>query len=75
MNRITTAGAACAIIALFAGPALADCAEEIVMAKQMADQASDPAKREMAMQHLAMAQEKITGGHGAMQGEPMMSED
>jgi hypothetical protein len=75
MRRIVTTGAACALAGLLAGPALADCVQQIVHVKQMADQASDPAKREMAVQHLGMAQGKVVHVMGSpMQGE-MMSED
>jgi hypothetical protein len=75
MRRIVTTGAACALAGQLAGPALADSVQQIVHVKQMADQASDPAKREMAVQHLGMAQGKVVHVMGSpMQGE-MMSED
>jgi hypothetical protein len=75
MQRITTIGAACALVGLLAGPALADCVQEIVLVKQMADKSSDPAKREMAIEHLGMAQAKIVHVIGSpMQDEAMKDE-
>jgi monoamine oxidase len=75
MTRLLTSLAAFALLGLVAGPAAADCAMEIVKTKTMSDQASDPSKREMALQHLMMAQGKITEvQHSAMQGEEMMPE-
>ncbi len=80
MRRITIIGAACALVGLLAGPAFADCVQQIVQVKQMADKSSDPAKREMAIQHLGMAQAKVVHVTGSpMQDEAMkdeaMSED
>ena len=48
MTRLLTSVAAFVLLGLVAGPAVADCAMEIVKTKMMSDQASDPSKREMA---------------------------
>ena len=55
-------GVACALaIGALSAPAYADCAKDAMMVKESAMKTADAKKKEMAMKHVAMAEEKAKG--------------
>jgi hypothetical protein len=55
-------GATCALaVVAFGAPAFADCSKDAMMVKESAMKTTDMKKKEMAMKHVAMAEEKAKG--------------
>ncbi|MBI3706876.1 MAG: hypothetical protein HY246_04230 [Proteobacteria bacterium] len=61
MYKSTIAAAAFAIAGLLAAPAYADCAKDAMMTKEMAMKVTDAKKKEMALEHVKMAEDKAKG--------------
>jgi hypothetical protein len=61
MHKTTLSAAAFAIATLLAAPAYADCAKDAMMTKEMAMKVTDAKKKEMALQHVTMAEDKAKG--------------